>query len=177
MGGTTLIYRRGNLADAVRLAAFAERCFTATYAAHNTPEDMRDYIAAAYGAMQQERELADPDWATVLAESDEGLVGYAQFRRSSPAAPVILEAPVEIYRFYVDASAHGSGVAQRLMANAIEAARDLGGRHVWLGVWERNARAIAFYRKSGFRDMGTQVFQLGSDPQTDRVLAKPLILL
>lgn len=174
MGGTTLIYRRGTAADAATLAAFAERCFTATYAAHNTPEDMRDYIAAAYGTEQQQRELTDPNWATVLAESDGRLVGYAQLRRSSPAAPVTLEAPVEIYRFYVDASAHGSGVAQRLMASAIEAARDLGGQHVWLGVWERNARAIAFYTKSGFRDMGTQIFQLGSDAQTDRVLARPL---
>jgi ribosomal protein S18 acetylase RimI-like enzyme len=55
------------------------------------------------------------------------------------------------------------------------AARDLGGRRLWLGVWERNPRAIAFYRKSGFSDAGTTTFQLGSDLQTDRVMVASLL--
>ena len=84
------------------------------------------------------------------------------------------DAPVEIYRFYVDATAHGTGVAQRLMSEALAAARDLGGTHAWLGVWERNPRAIAFYFKCGFRDVGRQLFQLGADSQTDRVLERRL---
>ena len=95
------------------------------------------------------------------------------FRRAIEAGGT-QERPVEIYRFYVDRSAHGTGVAAELMIAAIDAARDLGGAHVWLGVWERNARALAFYAKSGFRDIGVQIFQLGTDRQTDRVLIRPL---
>jgi ribosomal protein S18 acetylase RimI-like enzyme len=45
---------------------------------------------------------------------------------------------------------------------------------VWLGVWERNPRAIAFYRKFGFREVGTHVFPLGNDPQRDIVMARPV---
>lgn len=45
---------------------------------------------------------------------------------------------------------------------------------VWLGVWERNPRAIAFYRRSGFVEVGEHVFQLGSDPQRDVIMAKAL---
>ena len=41
---------------------------------------------------------------------------------------------------------------------------------LWLGVWERNPRAQAFYRKSGFADVGSQVFLVGTDAQTDRVM-------
>ena len=63
-------------------------------------------------------------------------------------------------------------VAQRLMAASLAAARELGATHVWLGVWERNPRAIAFYRKSGFREVGTQYFQLGSDRQRDLVVMR-----
>jgi ribosomal protein S18 acetylase RimI-like enzyme len=81
---------------------------------------------------------------------------------------------VELRRFYVDRSYQGRGVAQVLMRAAEDAARQLGGRTFWLGVWERNLRAIAFYAKCGFVDTGTQVFVLGSDVQTDRVMAKPL---
>jgi ribosomal protein S18 acetylase RimI-like enzyme len=56
------------------------------------------------------------------------------------------------------------------MAEAKTAARDLGGCHVWLGVWEQNPRAIAFYLKSGFVERGTRDFMVGTDRQTDRVL-------
>ena len=167
-------YRRGVPADAARLAEFAARAFADTYGAHNTPEDMRAYTAGAYGVPQQTRELTDPAMTTVLAESNEHIVGYALLRRDISPPGVTLDAPVEIYRFYVDSPAHGTGVAQRLMAESLMAAQDLGGRQVWLGVWENNPRAIAFYKKCGFRDVGTQYFQLGTDRQTDRVLALTL---
>ena len=49
-----------------------------------------------------------------------------------------------------------------------------GARELWLGVWERNARAQAFYRKCGFRKVGTQIFVVGSDPQTDDVMLKEI---
>jgi len=167
---TPVVYRRAEPGDAGRLAQFATQAFTDTYAAFNTPENMAAYLGAAYGSAQQAKELSDASMRTVLAESAGRIVGYAQLRRGE-APPCVTQAnPVEIYRFYVDRSAHGTGVAARLMNEAKLAALELGGQHIWLGVWERNARAIAFYRKSGFVDVGTQIFQLGGDPQTDRVL-------
>ena len=167
-------FRRATDADAADLATFASRTFTDTYAAHNTPENMRAYLAQAYGVEQQRREIGDPAMVTLLTESDGQLVGYAQLRRASAPPIGAYDRPVEIYRFYVDARAHGTGVAQRLMAEATVEARALGGGHLWLAVWERNPRAIAFYMKSGFRDIGTQHFQLGADRQTDRVLVLDL---
>jgi hypothetical protein len=38
---------------------------------------------------------------------------------------------------------------------------------MWLGVWERNARAQVFYRKWDFRTVGEHLFPLGSDLQRD----------
>ncbi|HET9425386.1 MAG TPA: GNAT family N-acetyltransferase [Gemmatimonadaceae bacterium] len=174
MTDTPAACRRASGRDAAALAEFAARTFTDTYAAFNSEEDMRAYLAGAYGVAQQSLELADPGMITVLAESAEGIVGFAQVRRSEAPPSVTHDRPVEIYRFYVDRSAHGTGVAPRLMNAALDAARDLGGSHAWLGVWERNARAIAFYAKSGFRDVGTQTFQLGADRQTDRVVVRAL---
>jgi diamine N-acetyltransferase len=168
-----MVYRRATRDDAERLAAFAARTFRHTYEAHNTAEDMRDYLASAFGTERQARELGHPSTITMLAESGVDLVGYAQLRigRAPAATP---DADVEIYRFYVDASAHGTGVAQALMHATIDAARGVGASQLWLGVWERNSRAIAFYQKCGFSDVGTQIFKLGNDEQTDRVLVKPV---
>lgn len=168
------IVRRGVPSDAPALAEFAARTFADTFADDNDPGDMAAYLASAYGVRQQSAELEDPDVVTLLAVRDDVLVGYAQVRRQTPPACVTAERPVELRRFYVDRSEHGRGVARMLMAEARAAVRALGGRHVWLGVWERNARAIAFYRKSGFVRVGSHHFFVGSDRQTDDVFVAPV---
>jgi GNAT superfamily N-acetyltransferase len=161
-------------ADAAWLAALAERTFRETYTAQNTPANMERYVTAHFGPARQEAELRDPRMTTLVAEVDGRAGGYAQLARSEPPPPVTGPAPMEIVRFYVDRPWHGQGVAQVLMAAAVETARRAGGRTLWLGVWERNDRAIAFYRKSGFQDAGTQTFVLGTDHQRDLVLTRPL---
>jgi hypothetical protein len=42
-------------------------------------------------------------------------------------------------------------------------------------VWERNPHAIAFYLKAGFVEVGGPLFVVGSDPQTDRIMTRPLV--
>ena len=154
--------RRAIAADAVTLADFATRIFIETFGPDNTREDIDAYVAKTYGVSQQTREIGDPNIVTLLIEEDDALIGFAQMRVERDA--------LEIARFYVDRAWHGRGVAQRLMDACCDAARDAGVRKIWLGVWEKNVRAIAFYEKCGFRDAGSQPFLLGSDLQTDRVM-------
>ena len=160
--------RHATTADAAALAEIAERTFRDTFAKDNTPEDLEAYVASAYGETLQRRELEDPKVLALLGESDDGtLIAYTQMRRVRSQ-----HGEVEIVRFYVDRTYHGQGLAQQLMDAAVEAARELGATTVWLGVWERNLRAIAFYIKCGFRDVGSQPFLVGTDLQTDRVMAR-----
>jgi GNAT superfamily N-acetyltransferase len=162
--------RHGTAGDASALAAFAARTFAETFAADNTAADMAAHLERTFGVSRQAAELSDPDATTLLAHRDHVLVAYAQVRRAPPPAVVPDREAIELHRFYVDRPAHGTGVAQLLMAAVYDAARAVGGRHLWLGVWERNPRAIAFYRKAGFHDVGSQAFVLGADRQTDRVM-------
>ncbi len=110
----------------------------------------------------------------LLAEHDGALAGYAHLRTGAPPPCVTGEAPVEIARFYVDRRHHGSGLAQQLMTAARSAASDMGARTLWLGVWEHNPRAIAYYAKSGLRDVGSADFFVGPDRQTDRIMVLDL---
>jgi diamine N-acetyltransferase len=173
-GNLTLDVRRGEPGDAEILAAFAARTFVEAFGAANRPENLEAYVASAYGVAQQESELADPECATVLIHSGDDLIAYAQVRRHAPPACVSDESALELRRFYVDRPWHGQGVAQRLMDAVHEAARDLAGKSLWLGVWERNPRGIAFYRKTGWRDTGATTFCVGPDRQTDRVMVTPV---
>ena len=171
----TIAIRRANAADAASLAAFAERTFIETFGDANRPDDLREHIEASFGAAKQGAEIADSDTATWLAEDAQGaLIGYVQVRRKRIPDCVAGERPIEVHRFYVDRTAHGTGLARELMATAFAQVREWGGDVVWLGVWEENARAIAFYRKCGFVDVGSIDFFVGPDRQTDRVLVLPL---
>jgi ribosomal protein S18 acetylase RimI-like enzyme len=92
-----------------------------------------------------------------------------------PAPPAVTgPAPLELVRFYVDRPWHGSGVARAMMSACDDEARRRGARTLWLGVWEHNPRAIRFYEKCGFVDVGSHKFVLGDDEQTDRLMARPI---
>jgi diamine N-acetyltransferase len=167
--------RTATPADAAALAAFAERTFREAFAADNNAADMDVYCLQAFSEATQRAELADPVIETLLVhEHDGALVAYAQLRQSPVPPEVTGPAPIELVRFYVDRTRHGSGVALRLMSEVVNAARARGAGTLWLGAWEKNFRAVAFYRKVGFVDVGAHDFMLGTDRQTDRLMARPV---
>lgn len=172
---SSLSIRRATPADASALAAFAEAAFADTFAADNTPEDMATYLAEAFGEEKQREELTDRSRIVLLAERDGELAGYAMLNDATVPAVATsarLENAVEIARLYSGRRWIGTGVGATLMQYSLDVAASRGREWIWLGVWERNARAIGFYSRWGFSDVGSQSFQLGSDRQTDRIMAR-----
>lgn len=166
--------RRAVEADAPVVAELARRTFFDTFAANNDAGDMALHLARAYGVPQQSAELADPAITTLLVERDGDAVAYAQLRSGHVPDCVSGAAPLEVWRFYVRQEWHGRGIAQALMDRVTAEARERGARTLWLGVWEKNDRARAFYAKCGFADAGEHIFLFGTDPQTDRVMTLSL---
>jgi ribosomal protein S18 acetylase RimI-like enzyme len=167
--------RTATAADAVVVADLARRTFYDTFAATNNPADMALYLEGAYGVDQQTRELTDRDITTLLVEEGAEAIAYAQLRADHVPDCVAGPNPIELWRFYVDRGWHGRGVAQALMERVTTAAIERGGKTLWLGVWEKNDRARAFYAKCGFADAGEHIFLFGTDPQTDVVMVRPLV--
>lgn len=172
--GSPCLIRRGSPGDAQALSVFAARCFVDTYGAYNHPDNLRLHLSQSYGIEQQRHELEDLRAVTLLAYRDGQLAGFAQVRRSEAPACIRADAAAELHRLYVDRAWHGAGISQALIAEVRRAALDLGASTLWLKVWERNPRAIAFYAKSAFVDVGVADFFVGHDRQTDRVLSLDL---
>jgi GNAT superfamily N-acetyltransferase len=166
--------RTATVEDAAVVADLARRTFFDTFAATNNPDDMALHLADAYGIAQQTRELQDPGITTLLVEQDGVAIAYAQVRNNHVPDCVTDRGAIELWRFYVDRGWHGRGVAGLLMERVREVARARGAKTLWLGVWERNDRARAFYAKCGFTDAGDHIFLFGTDPQRDLVLVTPL---
>ena len=166
--------RPATINDAEVLAALARRTFHDTFAASNDPNDMALYLSRAYGVDQQTRELSDRDITTFLVEEGGETIAYAQLRTGHVPDCVTGPKPIELWRLYVSREWHGRGVAKPLMDRVKAAAIEQGAKTMWLGVWERNDRAHAFYEKCGFTDAGEHIFLFGADPQTDLVMVTTL---
>jgi ribosomal protein S18 acetylase RimI-like enzyme len=166
--------RPADESDALALSVLAERTFRAAFSESNTATNMHLHCGTYYGQALQLAEIRESSRETWVAETDNRLVAYVQLRLGAASPMISGERPVEIQRFYVDASHHGAGLAHQLMAHVLARAEAAGASALWLGVWERNSRALAFYRKWGFDVLGEHTFKLGDDPQRDLVMRRDM---
>jgi diamine N-acetyltransferase len=166
--------RYATASDNILLAEMGAETFDDSFAAENTPENMAIYLAQAFSPEKQARELADPFSTFLIAEAEGLTAGYAHLKFGEAPATIASPRPMEIVRFYARKPWIGKGVGARLMQACLREAERASCDTIWLDVWERNLRAIAFYRKWGFVQVGTQVFQLGDDLQRDLLMARPV---
>lgn len=168
--------RRASVDDAAMLARLAAASFADTFAADNDAHDMATYMAEAFGEAQQRAELCDDRLLVMIADVAGDVAGYAMLREGPADECVGVTDAIEVARLYADRRWIGAGVGAALMQACLEAAAARGRSTIWLGVWEHNARAIAFYRRWGFVQKGTHPFVLGRDHQTDHVMARPVAM-
>lgn len=175
----TISIRLARPADATPLSILGARTFSDTFGPYTPPADLATYLATAYTPERQAAEISDVNGVMLVVETNpvEGtpiLIGYAYLGRGSTPAVVTGPDPLELKRFYIDVPWHGRGVAHTLMQKVLQYAAQLRARTLWLGVWEHNTRAFAFYRKYGFQRVGEHVFPVGNDPQVDWLLVRTL---
>lgn len=165
--------RRCVPADAADLSKLAQRSFFDTFHDTCSASDMAGFLERHYSEGQLRQELEDADDYTFFAIVDGMPAGYLRMLALRPPFDMGHEYPaLELNRLYIDKHFIGQGVAQALMRFFGEFAAAGQYRYLWLGVWEHNYRAQAFYRKYGFSNTGhTHPFPVGETPQTDQYWA------
>jgi GNAT superfamily N-acetyltransferase len=162
------------LEDAATLAELGASTFRETFEGICAPEDMAAFLTKTYSEPLQRAELADPTRPAQILEIEGVPSGFCQLRlgHREPGVPGLR--PVELQRIYLLRSAQGGGCGQTLMAASEGMAHAWGADVLWLGVWENNHKALAFYARSGFREVGEHVFRIGDQVDRDLILAKDL---
>ena len=168
------VVRKANSDDAKQLSLVAEATFRATFGAVNSVEHMDLHCRRSYSEQVQAGEISSPTMITLVSEDNGTLIGFAQLRWGDAPKCVSAKHPGEILRLYVVEDWHGKGVAQQLMDACIGEMEKHRSDAIWLGVWEHNPRAISFYKKRGFVEVGDHTFPLGGDPQRDIVMVMPV---
>jgi ribosomal protein S18 acetylase RimI-like enzyme len=162
--------RRANLNDATLLSELGAKTFFDTFAKDNTTENIKQHLENSFSPEIQLAEISQSNTIFLIIESDAKAVGYAQLMLDSQEQFIKGRKPLEIRRIYASQEYIGRGVGKELMKASLAEAVERGCDCVWLGVWEKNPRAIDFYKKWGFAEVGTHVFNLGDDPQTDFIM-------
>ena len=159
-----IIIKQATRKDAALIADVSRKAFYDTFAAYNTAEDMDKFMTEQFSRQKLMDEVEAEGNIFLLAYSNEEVAGYARLCESPD---LIDKKAIEIARIYAVQDSIGKGVGSALMQHCIGIAKERGKQVIWLGVWEKNQRAIDFYIKWGFEKFGEHPFMLGNDAQTD----------
>ena len=153
--------------DVEKLQAISRVTFLQTFAAHNNEADMEAYLNSSFAIDKLREELNNTQSKFYFAQDGEMIVGYLKINTGEAQTEQKEINAFEIERIYVDSAYLGKKIGQLLFNKAIDLATEKKAVYVWLGVWEENHRALAFYKKNGFIPFDKHIFKLGNDEQTD----------
>ncbi|QTU83288.1 GNAT family N-acetyltransferase [Carnobacteriaceae bacterium zg-C25] len=160
------------LQDVSALQHIASKTFVDTFGKDNTAEDMKKHVETAYHLDKLSRELQEDQSQYYFLMVDDGVAGYLKLNWGTAQSEEMGEQTLEIQCLYVDVAFKRQGYGKQMMDFAISKAKELGKTSVWLGVWERNTAAIAFYQSVGFEQNGAHSFWVGDDEQIDWIMEK-----
>ncbi len=163
-------FKKCDLSDLADLQKISIDTFTSTYQAKNTPENFEKHLTFAFNSKQLTKELNDPNTEFYFLFSGEKLIGYLKLNENDAQTENMQKHCYELERIYLIKEFQGNGFGKILIDKSVEVARAKNKKELWLGVWEENPAAIAFYKKMGFVEFGTHIFKVGDDEQMDYLM-------
>lgn len=164
-----------NLDDLQTLQEISIETFSDTFKDQNSPETMKAYLERAFTLEQLERELTNLNSQFYFVYLNNEVAGYLKVNTADAQSEKMGIESMEVERVYIRTSFQKHGLGKLLLNKAIDLAFEQNKKKIWLGVWEKNENAIAFYEKMGFIQTGTHSFYMGDEEQIDLIMTKTLI--
>ena len=170
----SLAIREATIEDAWLIANISHQTFYETFAAHNSEKDMDKFLTQQFTKGRLMMEVGAKGNTFLLAYHGAEVAGYVKIRDERIPLSMGNTSALEIARIYAMANQIGKGVGSVLMQSCIDIAKQRNKEWLWLGVWEKNQRAIEFYTKWGFVKFDETDFLLGDDIQRDWLMKKKI---
>ncbi|MFE4521986.1 GNAT family N-acetyltransferase [Cytobacillus firmus] len=170
----TINIKKCTVEDLSRLQDISYETFTETFKDQNSPDNMEAYLEKAFNLKQLEAELSHPSSQFYFVECEGETAGYLKVNTDEAQTEEMGDEALEIERIYIRSPFQKQGLGKYLFHKALESAMELNKKKIWLGVWEKNEKAISFYKKMGFVQTGVHSFYMGDEEQTDFIMAKTL---
>ena len=162
-----IIIKKVELNNINELQLIGIQTFNETFSVENSEEDMRKYLNESFSLNKLTQELTDNNTEFYFGIYNREIIGYLKINFGESQTEIKDNKSLEIERIYVIKEFYGKKVGQLLYEKAIQRAKKMNMAYIWLGVWEKNLRALSFYRKNGFVAFDKHIFKLGNDNQTD----------
>lgn len=162
------------LEDSRDLQEISYDTFEETFGSQNSPENMSAYLEKAFNIKQVEKELSNPLSYFFFVYFHDEIAGYLKVNTGDAQSENMDDDAMEIERIYIKSKFQKRGLGKYLFNKAMDIAREKNKKKIWLGVWEKNERAIAFYEKLGFVQIGSHSFFMGDEEQTDSQVLIPV---
>ncbi|MED4205660.1 GNAT family N-acetyltransferase [Neobacillus mesonae] len=169
------ILKKCSLEDLLKLQEISYETFTETFKDQNSPENLSAYLERAYNLKQLESELSNISSQFFFVYFNNEITGYLKVNTTDAQTEEMGDDSLEIERIYIRSKFQKHGLGKYLLNKAIEIAMECNKKKIWLGVWEKNENAMAFYKKMGFVQTGAHSFYMGDEEQTDFIMTKILI--
>lgn len=167
-------FQECQLEDLAVLLHIAKNTFYRSYSHLNTPENMTDYMSKAFHFDQIQKELTDPDSSFYFLKKNKEILGYFKINENAAQNEFQTKDLLEVERIYVLEAYQRKGYGRKMLNKILEMAQEKSKSRVWLGVWENNPKAIAFYQSLGFKHVGDHPFYFGDEAQVDWIMAKSI---
>lgn len=153
-----------------QLQSLSLQTFTEAFTEGNTEENMKQYLAESFSSEKLLEELNNPDSEFYFVMDNQHPAGYLKLNFNNAQTELKETHGIEIERIYVLQQYQGKKVGKLLLNLALQIAKNKKATYLWLGVWERNTKAIEFYKRNGFVQFDTHPFVFGKEIQTDLMM-------
>ncbi|WP_449539724.1 GNAT family N-acetyltransferase [Ferdinandcohnia sp. Marseille-Q9671] len=170
----TITIKKCTREDLHILQEISYETFNETFKDQNSPENMQAYLEKAFSLTQVEKELSNLSSQFYFIYFSDEVAGYLKINTNHAQSEKMGDEALEIERIYIKKEFQKHGLGKYLLQKAIEFALERNKQKIWLGVWEKNENAIAFYKKMGFVQTGAHSFYMGDEEQTDFIMTKTL---
>ncbi|QNK87230.1 GNAT family N-acetyltransferase [Sporosarcina sp. resist] len=171
----TINIKKCTFEDSRELQEISHETFNETFKHQNSPESMDAYLEKAFNLKQLEKELSNSSSQFFFVYFNDEVFGYLKVNTDDAQSEEIGDESLEIERIYIRNKFQKHGLGNCLLNKAMEIAMERKKNKIWLGVWEKNENAIAFYKKKGFFQTGAHSFYMGDEEQVDFIMTKTLI--
>lgn len=165
------------LSEVSLLRELAMQTYRETFAESNSEALLQQYFKESLNIDELSAQLQNPhsEFYFIYASRNSEpvqLAGFLKLNISNAQTDINDPSALEVEKIYISKACLGKGLGKKMITFATQRAQLQSKKYLWLGVWESNFPAIAFYQKMGFEKFGEHPFNMGGDIQTDFLFKK-----
>ncbi|WP_147677911.1 GNAT family N-acetyltransferase [Algibacter pacificus] len=146
--------------DSALISKLGSQTFLEAHGDSGTKSEIENFLAEIYHENAIAKEFENQNVLYYLILFNDKVAGYSKIEIQVGNELVEAENIAKLDRFYLLKEFYGQNLGLQFLKFNIEIAKQNAQTGLWLRVWTKNIRAIKFYEKNGFKNVGGCYFKI-----------------